>query len=163
LGAWMIWMVYPVVTEMRWKLSVEAIAVGIGVFVMWVGLDDLLIRLGLAHSYPKPQLSGPAWNPPATFGPGSALACFFILVRLLGSALVVPALEEVFFRSFLYRYVIKPNFLAVPLGLFNLRAFLITSVIFGFEHTQWLAGILCGFAYQGLVCRKNRLGDAMTA
>jgi CAAX prenyl protease-like protein len=36
-------------------------------------------------------------------------------------------------------------------------------VIFGFEHTQWLAGILCGFAYQGLVCRKKRLGDALTA
>ena len=76
---------------------------------------------------------------------------------------MVPALEEVFFRSFVYRYVIKADFLSVPLGVFSLRAFLITSVLFGFEHTQWLAGILCGFAYQGLVCWKKRLGDAMTA
>ena len=32
-----------------------------------------------------------------------------------------------------------------------------------FAHREWLAGILCGFAYQGLVCWKKRLGDAMTA
>ncbi len=30
-------------------------------------------------------------------------------------------------------------------------------------HPQWLAGILCGLTYQGLVIRKGRLGDAMTA
>jgi membrane protease YdiL (CAAX protease family) len=35
--------------------------------------------------------------------------------------------------------------------------------MFGFGHHEWLAGILCGFAYQGLVCWKKRLGDAMTA
>ena len=41
---------------------------------------------------------------------------------------------------------------------------LITSIAFGLVHPQqWLAGILCGFAYQGLVCWKKRLGDAMTA
>jgi CAAX prenyl protease-like protein len=72
-------------------------------------------------------------------------------------------LEEVFFRSFLYRYIIKVDFQSVPLGTFNWLAFLATSLIFGFEHNQWLAGILCGFAYQGLVCRKKRLGDAITA
>jgi CAAX prenyl protease-like protein len=41
--------------------------------------------------------------------------------------------------------------------------FLATSLIFGFEHQEWLPGIVCGFAYQGLVCWKKRLGDAITA
>ena len=35
--------------------------------------------------------------------------------------------------------------------------------MFGFSHNEWLAGILCGAAYQWLVLRKNRLGDAITA
>jgi len=39
----------------------------------------------------------------------------------------------------------------------------VTSLLFGFEHREWLAGIFCGFAYQGLVCWKKRLGDAITA
>ena len=163
VGAWMLWAVWPVVTEMRWKLSWQAVVVGIGVFVLWVGLDDLLVKLGLPNSYPKLKLSGAAWNPHETFGVGSVLTWFFIVVRIAGSSLVVPMLEEVFFRSFLYRYVTKVNFLSVSLGAFVLRSFLITSLIFGFEHREWLAGLLCGLAYQGLVCRMNRLGDAITA
>ena len=43
-------------------------------------------------------------------------------------------------------------------------SFVVTSAIFGLMHPdRWLAGILCGLAYQWLVIRKNRLGDAMTA
>jgi CAAX prenyl protease-like protein len=41
--------------------------------------------------------------------------------------------------------------------------FVVTSLVFGLEHHEWLAGILCGFAYQGLVIWKGRLGDAVTA
>jgi uncharacterized protein len=51
----------------------------------------------------------------------------------------------------------------LPLGVFAWWPFLATSVIFGFAHREWLAGILCGMVYQGLVCRRKRLGDAMTA
>ena len=50
-----------------------------------------------------------------------------------------------------------------PIGQFLWMPFIITSVLFGFEHREWLAGILCGFTYQGLVCWKKRLGDAVTA
>lgn len=163
LAGWMLWMVRPVVSEMRWKFSWEAVLVGAAVFVLWVGLDPLLRKLGYPNSYPRMKLSGAGWNPQTTFGVGSALAWFFIGVRILGASLVVPALEEVFFRSFLYRYVARVDFLTVPLGAFLWMPFLVTSLVFGLEHREWLAGILCGFAYQGLVCWKKRLGDAMTA
>ena len=178
VGVWLIWTVWPVVTEMRWAVSWEAVVVGVLVFAMWVGLDghypslDQLIQshlrpflksIGLESWCPKPAIAGPPWNPHLQFGPNVALAWFFIGVRLAGSTLVVPPLEEVFYRSFLYRYLIKVDFEAVPLGRFQPVAFLVTSAIFGFEHNEWLAGILCGFAYQGLLCWKGRLGNVMTA
>jgi CAAX prenyl protease-like protein len=75
----------------------------------------------------------------------------------------VPIIEEVFWRSFVYRFVANLPFDCESLGRFVLRAFLLTSVFFGLEHREWLAGILCGFAYQGLVIRKRRLGDAIVA
>jgi CAAX prenyl protease-like protein len=84
-------------------------------------------------------------------------------VRVAGASFVVPQLEEVFFRSFLYRYLVKPDFQSVPLRHFAPAAFLLTSAVFAFEHQEWLPGLLCGFAYQGLVLRKKRLGDAITA
>jgi hypothetical protein len=159
VGVFLLWLIWPVVTEMRWAISWEAIATGVFVAVFWVGLDPYC---------PKWFKVDHVWNPfadlPNAGGVGSNLALVYIAIRIAGSALVVPQLEEVFFRSFLYRYVTKVDFLSVPLNHFDLRSFLITSAIFGIEHgNQWIAGILCGFCYQWLVLRKNRLGDAMTA
>jgi CAAX prenyl protease-like protein len=169
VGAWMIWSVRDLVREMRWAFSWEAVAVGIGVFVIWVGLDpwipslgDLMVKVGL--SKPKdPKTIEPFWNPHAQFGADSALAWLFIIVRVAGSSLVVPPLEETFYRSFLYRYIANPKFEEQPLNRWNPTAFFATSAVFGFSHAEWLPGILCGMAYQALVLRKGRLGDAMTA
>ena len=167
VGAWMLWMIRPVVSEMRWRVSWEAAAVGVVVFAIWIGLDgvvldqrQLWVRLGLGKAPSNPE---PPWNPFLQFGDGAPFAWFFVAVRILGSSLVVPPLEEVFYRSFLYRWIAKPDFGSVPLGQFSVKPFAITSVLFGFAHNEWLAGILCAAAYQGLVCRTKRLGDAMTA
>jgi CAAX prenyl protease-like protein len=154
VGAGLIWAMYPLVSEMRWALSWEAVAAGVGVFGIWVGLD------GYYHKF----ITAPAnWHPFVKFGDGSALAWLFIVTRILGSTLVVPPLEEVFYRSFAYRSLAAPKFETVPLNYFAWLPFLGTAALFGFSHVEWLAGILCGMAYQFLVLRKNRLGDAMTA
>lgn len=178
VGAWLIWEIWPLVAEMRWKLSWEAAAVGVAVLVIWVGLDGLyptvneliqrylcprLKALGLESWCPKDAQPEPPWNPHTQFGLNSGLAWLMIVVRLLGSSLVVPPLEEVFYRSFLYRYIARPDFESVSLGAFRWTPFLVTALVFGFAHREWLAGILCGFAYQGLVIWKQRLGDAITA
>lgn len=154
VGAWLIWAVWPAVKEMRWTVSPAAILVGIGIFALWVGIDDL---------YRKWIKPGEPWNPHLHFGQGSALAWFIIVVRILGSTLVVPPLEEMFYRSFVYRYIVKPDFEAVPLGRMHVMSFVVTSVLFGVVHREWLAGIICGLAYQWLVIRRGHLGDAMTA
>jgi uncharacterized protein len=154
LGAWMIWLVWPHIKEMRWSFSWEAIVVGVLVFVAWVGLDG---------HYPLLSAREEAFNPMRAYGSGSALAFLFIAVRILGSSLIVPPLEEVLYRSFIYRYLVKSDFLQIPLSHFDFRAFLIAGIGFGIGHYEWLPGIICGFAYQWLICRKNRLGDAMTA
>ena len=154
LGAWLIWLVRAHVKEMRWNFSWEAIVAGIVVFLVWVGLDGLYPVLGERTA---------AFNPLKSYGEGSAAALMFIAVRILGSSLVVPLLEEVFYRSFLYRCLIKTDFLSVPLKSFNLAAFLIVCAGFGISHNEWLPGILCASVYQWLVIRKGRLGDAITA
>jgi len=84
-------------------------------------------------------------------------------VRIAGSSLVVPPLEEVFYRSFLYRYIVKTEFQSVALSHFSWLPFIVTAAVFGFAHHEWLAGILCAMAYQWLVIRQQRLGDAITA
>ena len=178
VGTWLIWLSRPWVPEMEWRFSGAAVLVGVGVFGLWVGLDGLYPSLsqlahdwlgpplraaGLARWAPDPGTPPAPWNPLARFGPHSGLAWLCVVGRLGGSSLVVPPLEEVFYRSFLYRYLVKVDFLALPLARFRWRPFLAVSILFGVSHYEWLPGILCGFAYQGLVCWKGRLGDAMTA
>jgi hypothetical protein len=167
VGAWLIWEMRPFVSEMRWAASWEAAGVGVAVFAAWVGLsgewttqNSLWMKLGLL---PPPAVPPKLWNPQVQYGQGALLAWFFIVVRVAGSTLVVPPLEEVFYRSFLYRSLAKPDFSSVPLNRFLPLPFLATALVFGFVHNEWLAGILCGAAYQWLVIRKSRLGDAMTA
>jgi CAAX prenyl protease-like protein len=167
VGAWLIWEIRPFVTEMRWAISWEAVLVGGGIFFLWIGVsgewttqNSLWVKLGFSH---PPEKFAAAWNPNAQFGNGSALAWLFIAVRIFGSTFIVPPLEEVFYRSFLYRYLASQNFLSVPLNKFLPIPFFATALVFGFSHNEWLAGILCGAAYQWLVLRKSRLGDAMTA
>jgi CAAX prenyl protease-like protein len=154
VGAWLIWEMRPFVQEMRWAISWEAIVVGILVFVMWVGIDPW---------YPHPKITGKMWNPNEQFGQGTGMAWLFMVVRIAGLSIVVPPLEEVFWRSFLYRWFVRTDFQNMPFNQFHVTSFLATSALFASEHHQWLAGLLCGFAYQGLVLRKNRIGDAITA
>ena len=183
-GVWLVWgLLRPWVAEARWAFSWEAVVVGVGVLVIWVGLDPyypavdqlfagltqhcwnpLVRAVGLGGWAQTATGAAPVpWNPHAQFGEGSFLAWMFVVGRILGSSIVVPPLEEVFYRSFLYRYFVRADFEKDPLGTWHWRAFWITALIFGFSHHEWLAGILCAAAYQWLVWRKKRLGDAMTA
>lgn len=159
VGAWLIWEMRPFVPEMRWAVSLEAVAVGVAVFVMWVGLDPFVPK---NHIFFTPTADD-VWNPFALYGAGSGMAWFFVIVRILGSSLVVPPLEEVFWRSFLYRYSIRTNFETLPLKTFHPTAFIVISLLFGLEHYEFIQGFLCGMAFQWLAINKNRLGDAIAA
>jgi CAAX prenyl protease-like protein len=127
------------------------------VFAIWVGLDPY---------YPKSSLlfkTGTPWNPFKVFGEQSMAGWFFVGVRTFGSAIIVPPIEEAFYRSFLYRYMVRTDFTTMSLGQFHGLSLVVTSLLFGLVHYQWLAGVLCGLAFQGLVLHKKRLGDAMLA
>ena len=153
-GVWLVWITWPLVPEMRWVISLEALFTGTLVFAIWVALDS---------DYPKLSQPDNTWNLPTHLKSAPEMVWFFTTVRIAGSTLLVPLLEEVFYRSFLYRYISAPNWLYTPLNQFNAKAFLATSVIFGLTHQHWLAGVLCGMIYQLLVIHTNRIGDAITA
>ncbi|MFN7138197.1 MAG: hypothetical protein ACK4UN_02540, partial [Limisphaerales bacterium] len=99
VGLWLLWVVWPLVSEMRWAFSWEAVVVGVAVFGLWVGLDglypslnELLSKVGWGSS----SEAAKAWNPHEQFGAGSGMALLFVIVRIVGSTLIVPPLEEAF-------------------------------------------------------------------
>lgn len=154
VGTFLVWLTWPLVRELRWRIGWEGVVGGLVVFGLWVGLEG---------RYPVFLDSGTEWNPFLALGDGAALAWVFIGVRILGSTLLVPMLEEVFYRSFLYRWIAQPDFEQVSLGAFQWKPFLVASAVFGLAHREWLAGVLTGAVLQWLVLRRKGLGDALTA
>ena len=84
------------------------------------------------------------------------------IVKLIGSAFVIAPVEEVFFRSFLYRRLQARDFRAVPLSRFDLSSFLWMVFLFTLEHDRPVVAALAGAAY-GLLAIRFGLGSAIVA
>ncbi|MCB5189208.1 CAAX prenyl protease-related protein [Methylobacillus arboreus] len=125
------------------KLWLSAVVIGVLVFIAWINLDAPWMLLG-------DQSEG--------FNPGSGLeACLLMATRVMGAALVVPLMEELFWRSFLMRWIQNQNFLKVEPQQVGFIALLVSSVLFAIEHTEWLAGLIAGLAYGLLYIRSGNL------
>ena len=85
------------------------------------------------------------------------------VAKLLGSAFVIAAAEELFFRGFLYRWLLKSDFLAIPLVKYDAQVFWTVVAVFGLEHDRWLAGMMAGAVYGWLVLRTGRLMPSVVA
>lgn len=127
-----------------------AVFIGTLVFVLWISLDADWMTLGKSAGF-DPSRSDGQWH----WG--------LIAVRLVGASVVVPVMEELFWRSFVMRWMAAPNFLRVEPARVGLRALLISSLAFGFEHHLWLAGIVAGIAYGLLYSRTGNLWTAVIA
>jgi len=120
-----------------------AAVVGVAVFALWIHLDVPILSFGQGTGF-DPRVDGRIdW----------ALA----LTRLTGGALVVPVMEELFWRSLVMRWIQAPAFLAVDPRRVGLKALAISAALFALEHHLWFAGLLAGFAYGWIYLRTGNL------
>lgn len=138
------WKRYP---EIKSRFSFLIIPTGLIVFVLWIIPEGYYPLLGEPKSISPYELARSSY--PLVF----AWICF----RLFGAVVVVPIMEELFWRSFLLRYIINPDFKSVPIGKFSWQSFIITTLLFGVEHYQWLPGIIAGVLYSFLLYRTKSL------
>jgi len=128
--------------------------VGGVVLVVWVAPERLLAPL---------MMGDPRGFDPHAFGLGAGLTWAVIGVRLFGASVVVPVMEELFWRSFLMRYLIEADFRRISVGTFSAFSFVAVAVAFGFEHHRWLVGIFAGVAYGGLLVWRRDLFTCVLA
>ncbi|WP_435019178.1 CAAX prenyl protease-related protein [Tundrisphaera sp. TA3] len=127
-----------------------ALAIGAGVLVtgMWVGLDGWYYRFDKEDA--RAAFDPFTLPPAARFG--------FLAVRLLGLVVVVPIFEELFWRSFLLRWVIDPDhFRDVPIGRVTPMAAGVSAALFASAHPEWLPALLTGLLWAGLLWRTKSL------
>jgi len=131
------------------KVAAVAIAAGAAVWGLWISLDAGWMVIG----------SAPGFDP----RDGAAIDWALVLMRILGATLVVPVMEELFWRSFLMRWIASADFEKVDPAQVGRTSFIITCVLFGFEHDLWLAGIVAGATYCVLFMRHRTLWSPILA
>ena len=140
----------------RWGGS---LGLGAAVFLVWIGPDFLF-----------PYRNHWLFQNPLTGAFGSSLPenlrsdPSYLALRVLRSAVLVPVIEELFWRAWLMRWLISPRFRTIALGSWTRQSFWLTAVMFAAEHgPQWEVGLLAGIAYNWWMIRTRSLGDCILA
>ena len=149
-----------IVAGLRAPHWIGSVLLGVAVFVLWVGPDALL----------------PGWRASWLFQnsitgrvkvsiPTAELADPLVLwLRIARAAVLVPILEELFWRGWLPRWIQDTRFARVPLGRYTTFAFVVTALLFASEHGPfWEVGLLAGIAYNWWMWRTRSLGDLVLA
>ena len=142
------WREYGEFARQRRPTAAEALlatAVGLGVFALWIQLDAPWMTIGA---------------PSAVFTPLTAAGTIdwpLAAVRWVGATLVVPVMEELFWRSFLMRWIERPVFEGVDPQRVGTKAIVLSTFVFVLAHTMWLAAIVAGLAYAWLYVRSGKL------
>lgn len=135
--------------HLPWGQAALAVLAGLLVFVLWISLVAPWMVIGTSSGF-DPRVDG-------------AIDWPLALVRAAGAALVVPVMEELFWRSFLMRWLQGQDFLNVNPAHVKITGFIVTVILFGIEHQLWLAGMVAGAIYSGLYMTSKNLWSPILA
>jgi CAAX prenyl protease-like protein len=149
-----------IVFSLRVKRWIPSIVIGLVVFALWILPEQLwpgyrehwlfqnAVTGETVSSIPAEWLSNP----------------LMLSLRITRAALLVPLLEELFWRGFLPRWVVNNDWERVPMGTYNTLAFVGTAVLFASEHgPYWDVGLMCGLIYNWYMYKTKSLGDLVLA
>jgi hypothetical protein len=146
----------------HWRIA-EAVLFGLIGIALWIALSSARLEEALTSSLPtwlRPQ-ARVAFDPFAELTHSAAIG--FIVVRLLGLAVLAPIAEELFWRGFLIRWLISPDWGKVPLGQFSLLSFVVVTLLFTSAHPEWLAAAVYCALINALLYWKKDLWSCVVA
>ncbi len=151
-----LWFIARPVIDLRVRHLAATLAIGIGVFVVWIA-PDVLIK-GYRHFWLFENALLP--KVATSLSVESGLSWPVLVLRMVRSVVIVPIVEELFWRAWLMRWIIDQDFEKVPLGKYTAQSFWIVAVLFASEHgPYWDVGLAAGIIYNWWMVRTKSLGD----
>ncbi|MGA3026311.1 MAG: CAAX prenyl protease-related protein [Bryobacteraceae bacterium] len=147
---------WPVIA---WKPRhlLPTLALGVAVFVIWVA-PDVLVPHYRQHWLFQNALTGAARSTLPSHDP------FVLTFRVVRAVVIVPIVEELFWRGWLMRRLIAADFREVPLGAYAPLSFWVTALLFASEHgPYWEVGLVAGILYNWWMIRTKSLADCILA
>ena len=144
----------------NWQMvaPLTGILLGIAVFFLWIAPDVLIPGYRNSILFQN-QLIGHLHSSI----PAAALPNWWVLAwRSMRAIVIVPVVEELFWRAWLMRWLIRPDFERVPLGAYSTSSFVSVAVLFALEHgSYWDVGLLTGFLYNFWMIRTKSVADCI--
>jgi CAAX prenyl protease-like protein len=130
------------------------VVVGLVVFVIWIAPQQFF-------NFPP---RGVGFDP-SFLSNNTTTYWLSVAFRFLRLVVVVPVMEEIFWRAVLLRFLIDEYFEQVPFGKFSWPSFAIVTVAFTFSHSRsdWLAAFVCGALYNVVAYRSRSLASCILA
>jgi len=131
----------PAFRRLEWRLDPIAIGAGVGVGVVWLmtaGPGDPQLAVLLSAMTTASYVS-------------------WITLRLLGTIVLVPMVEEMFFRGYLLTRLDGATWLRRGLAIG------VSSALFAAMHGRWIEAFAAGVVFALLALRQGRATDAVQA
>ncbi len=140
------------------RYPLTTIAIGAAVFVLWIAPD-------LAFpGYRKTILFSNAivGHLHSSLGAEALQNPWMLSWRTLRAIVIVPVVEELFWRGWLMRWLINADFQKVPLGAYTPFSFWITAILFASEHgPYWDVGLITGLIYNAWMIRTKSVSSCI--
>ncbi len=147
-----------VIRSLRIRYALPSLALGVAVCAMWVA-PDLLVPGWRTHWLFQNSVTGTLKT---SIAPEELANPLVVVLRIVRAALLVPILEELFWRGWLPRWIVNTDWQKVPIGTYNTLAFVGTALLFASEHgPYWEVGLLCGLIYNWWLWRTKSVGDVI--
>ncbi len=142
--------------EYEWGAGANwLVGIGVGILSIAIWLAPEFIMSGS-----KPRVEG--FNP-TVLEDSPALWWLTVIARFLRLVVIVPLVEEIFWRGFLMRYLISPEFEKVRFGTYSHTAFWVVVILFVLAHgvADWPAAFVVGILFNLVAIRTRSLSTCV--
>ncbi|MEO8129449.1 MAG: CAAX prenyl protease-related protein [Bryobacteraceae bacterium] len=155
-----LWLFSRDVISFRVSNAVASVGLGLAVFAIWIG-PDLLIPGYRDHWWFQNGIMGKLQS---SISEELRADRMVLGLRFFRAAVLVPIIEELFWRAWMMRWIISPDFQSVKLGTYTSKAMWISALLFASEHgSYWEVGLAAGLIYNWWMVRTKSLGDCILA
>jgi uncharacterized protein len=144
------------VLDFKVRFFWPSLAIGLAVFVLWIAPDTLFPGWRQHWLFTNSMMG----EVKVSLTAEQLASPILLIFRTMSAALLVPILEELFWRGWLMRWLVKQDFETLPMGFADRQSFWIVAVLFALEHgPYWEVGLLTGILWNWWMTRTKSLGD----
>jgi CAAX prenyl protease-like protein len=164
----LVWVWPRVKRDIKWTHLPLGVVVGVVGTFQWIGMELGLMKLfgtGGLHLSMLQFVSNieNSYDYPGAFE-SKAMLYTFLAIRLLGPVLVVPIMEELFWRDWLWRTIASDgDYESAPIGGYEKKAVWLLPLAFALVHVQFLTAIVWALLIAWLLLRTKSLGACIVA